>query len=53
MASAQEEVEAWGSIRDRFGPKAVRFGLALPRDLAKVRRKILSFGFTVALAWAY
>jgi len=34
LASVQEEVEAWASIRSKFSLRVVRLGLALERDLA-------------------
>ena len=34
LASVQEEVVAWASIRSKFSLRVVRLGLALERDLA-------------------
>ena len=51
LASVQEEVEAWASIRSKFSLRVVRLGLALERDLAhKCIEKYYFFTFIVALA---
>ena len=36
MALAQEEVEAWGSVRDRFSLRTVSLGLVLGRNLVQL-----------------